>query len=346
MMMMKMMMMADVNAMLLVLLLLSSISLMLPVQARAAPHPLLFAPGTTRHHHCQPLVPRAAIATPSTRTSLPACLDADARKARVKTRMAGTIISAGRHRVTFLSCSSREMATSSVHSKKGGGKAPVDATGRLKAHAFVGISVGISLLLSLSLSEPCPASASSSNVVGKCSGSAMACVDPFVEPAAAVGSSTTSPSSPSSSSAGVAVVDAEHLYLDKLLKTVDEHYYDRLNPLGASDSSLRHTYNGIDWRELEEDIAKKKYRTRYETHRQAAKTLSQLGDKYTRFVGRTEFKSFSKYDVTGVGLLLIGRADGGVYIASPPLAGSAGAEAGLAAGDRIEAVGGMPVEGR
>ena len=48
--------------------------------------------------------------------------------------------------------------------------------------------------------------------------------------------------------------------------------------------------------------------------------------------------------VTGLGILMIER-EGSVYVASPPLEGSAGAKAGLKAGDQVLRVGSKDVTG-
>lgn len=189
------------RTMLLLILVSFSSSFLLLVRAEAAAHPLLFASGTTRYHHRRhPSASRLAIVRalvpPTAANSLLAPAAAD-----YGSRNEDPVTSANRHRATSLP-SSCPVAASSRRSEQRERNAPVDNGSKLKTRALAAI-MGIALMLDPST----PCHASSANVVGKCSGSAMACVDPFAEPAAR--SSTT-----------VAAVDAEHALLEKLLRCV------------------------------------------------------------------------------------------------------------------------------
>ncbi len=122
--------------------------------------------------------------------------------------------------------------------------------------------------------------------------------------------------------------DAEHQFLDEVLNTVEEHFLDLNNQNGVADSSRTKIFNGLSWPEIRLDLDQTKLESREDTYAAVRKLLKRLGDRYTRFMPPKEFATLTKYDVTGVGILLAER-EGKIYLAAPPLAGSTGAEAGL-----------------
>jgi len=142
------------------------------------------------------------------------------------------------------------------------------------------------------------------------------------------GAATTTPSDP------------EHALVQEALAVVDDHFIDLKNAQGVADSHARHTYNGVDWKALQAAEDKKKLKDRGNSYKDISGALKKLGDKYTRFVKPDDFAKLTKYDVTGVGVLIVEK-EGQLYVGAPPLAGSTASEADVKKGDRIVSIDGV-----
>lgn len=138
----------------------------------------------------------------------------------------------------------------------------------------------------------------------------------------------------------VAAADAEHALVAEALTVVDEHFIDLKNPKGVADSSQQHRFNGVDWKQLRLSEDSKRLKNRDASYKEINGALKKLGDKYTRFVKPADFAKLTKYDVTGVGVLIVEK-EGQLFVGAPPLAGSTAAEADIQKGDRILAIDGV-----
>ena len=103
----------------------------------------------------------------------------------------------------------------------------------------------------------------------------------------------------------VTAADANHAIVKEALTVVEEHFIDLKNPKGVADSSTRQVFNGVDWKALEAAEAEKALKDRGASYTEIANALKKLGDKYTRFVKPSDFAKLTKYDVTGVGVLIV-----------------------------------------
>ncbi len=103
----------------------------------------------------------------------------------------------------------------------------------------------------------------------------------------------------------VTAPDANHAIVKEALTVVEEHFIDLKNPKGVADSSTRQVFNGVDWKALEAAEAEKALKDRGASYTEIASALKKLGDKYTRFVKPSDFAKLTKYDVTGVGVLIV-----------------------------------------
>jgi len=137
-------------------------------------------------------------------------------------------------------------------------------------------------------------------------------------------------------------VDAEHKVLNEVLDLVDQHFFDLSNEKSVGDSASTHIYNSINWDQVRTEEASKPLKDRKSTYKEASKVLSRLGDKYTRFLPPEDFQKLTKYDSTGVGVLLVQR-EGGLYVASPPLKGSTAEQEGVLKDDRFISIDGVDV---
>ena len=186
----------------------------------------------------------------------------------------------------------------------------------------------------------------SASVLAVCMVTSTPSVADPVPPLPSEASSTTAvPAAPSAPSLAPKIKDAEHQYLDEVLDTVEDHFLDLNNAKGVADSSRTKTFNGVSWAQIRREFDTVELATRDDTYRAVRKLLARLGDRFTRLMPPQEFAKLTKYDMTGVGILLLER-DGNLYLAAPPLAGSTGAEAGLRKGDRVLAIDGVDMAGR
>lgn len=142
-----------------------------------------------------------------------------------------------------------------------------------------------------------------------------------------------------------ATVDPEHALLNEAMGLVEDHFLDLSNKDGVVDSVNKHTYNGVLWPELKSEMDATKLRDRGATHNKIKKVLSKLGDRYTRFLQPKDFAKLTKYDVTGVGVLLVEK-NSNLYVGAPPLAGSAAEAAGIKKGDRVVEIDGVAMQGK
>jgi len=134
--------------------------------------------------------------------------------------------------------------------------------------------------------------------------------------------------------------DPEHAIVKEALTVVDEHFIDLKNAKGVADSSSRHVFNGVDWLKLLQEEDAKNIKDRASSYKDINAALKKLGDRYTRFVKPADFAKLTKYDVTGVGVLIVEK-NGQLFVGAPPLAGSTASEADVKKGDRILAIDGV-----
>jgi len=127
-------------------------------------------------------------------------------------------------------------------------------------------------------------------------------------------------------------IDEEHQLLDAIWQYVERHALDR-------------TFHGQDWDAVRERIRNVSLPDRAATYREAKLLMKSLGDRYSRFVEPKKFELFSKYDVTGVGMLLIPDEQGRLIVASPPVKNTPANQASIKQGDLLVAIDGEPVEG-
>lgn len=76
------------------------------------------------------------------------------------------------------------------------------------------------------------------------------------------------------------------------------------------------------------------------------RVLKALEDPYTRFLEPGEVSKLSKFDVSGVGLLLSGDGSGDLYVAAKPEVDTAAGRAGIERGDRVVRIDGMNLKGK
>jgi hypothetical protein len=156
---------------------------------------------------------------------------------------------------------------------------------------------------------------------------------------------STAAVSPNKAAVSPVSKDAEHQFLDEVLNTVEDHFLDLSNEKGVADSSRTKTFNGISWDDVRRQFDSTELQSRDDTYGVIRKLLKRLGDRFTRFMPPQEFAKLTKYDMTGVGVLLMER-EGKIYLAAPPLSGSTGAEAGLRKGDQVLSIDGVDMTGR
>lgn len=107
------------------------------------------------------------------------------------------------------------------------------------------------------------------------------------------------------------------------------------------DYYLDSTYNGINWEAERNIFQSADIQDTKQSYKVIRKMISKLGDKYTRALDPTQMKSLGKFDVSGVGLLLINNAAGKLVVGINPPPGTAAADAGVKRGDEV-----LSVEGR
>jgi hypothetical protein len=159
------------------------------------------------------------------------------------------------------------------------------------------------------------------STIGRCSGSAMMCAAP------------DTPTFKSHDGKG-AGADAEHALLHEALDTIDHYFYDLKSDKGVAAAASAHTYNGADIAKLREAFDARKFVSRDATYKEIRNLVAKLGDKYSRFLPQKEAWSLQKYDVSGIGLVLISE-DHKLFVAADPFPESPAALAGVARGDRV-----------
>mmetsp|Transcript_16392 Transcript_16392/g.33750 ORF Transcript_16392/g.33750 Transcript_16392/m.33750 type:complete len:446 (+) Transcript_16392:7-1344(+) len=100
---------------------------------------------------------------------------------------------------------------------------------------------------------------------------------------------------------------------------------------------LDRSFNGQDWNEV---------KGRINPNYQVSSLVSTLGDKYTRYLTPSQYAAIQKYDLVGVGVLLMPDSDGDISVGAPPVPGSASERAGIKSGDKVLEVNGRGTKGR
>lgn len=128
-------------------------------------------------------------------------------------------------------------------------------------------------------------------------------------------------------------LDAEHALAKEAWGLVGRYYRDA-------------DFGGLSWGTEGDALWRSELKNRGETYRAIRGALAKLGDPYTRLLSPEDMESLRKYDVSGVGLMLSAGADADIMVMADPLPGSPAADAGIARGDVLEEVDGVPVAGR
>ncbi|GMH56400.1 hypothetical protein TrRE_jg9822, partial [Triparma retinervis] len=100
---------------------------------------------------------------------------------------------------------------------------------------------------------------------------------------------------------------------------------------------LDRTYNGQDWNEMKGRISE---------NYQVSSLVSTLGDKYSRYLTPAQYSAIQKFDLVGVGVLLMPDSDGDISVGAPPVPGSASDRSGIKSGDKVLEVNGKATKGR
>lgn len=78
----------------------------------------------------------------------------------------------------------------------------------------------------------------------------------------------------------------------------------------------------------------------------ATKLVKSLGDKYSRVLTVENYERMQKYDLIGVGAMLMPDKQGNIMVGAPPVPNSAADNAGVKMGDYVVAVNGVPTTGK
>lgn len=107
----------------------------------------------------------------------------------------------------------------------------------------------------------------------------------------------------------------------------------------VNDNFFDDRYNDVDWEAIKTDYAKRVADGANEG-KLVRKMVSLLGDKYTRILDKEDYENLWKFDAIGVGALFQSDPGKRMYVAAPPLEGSAAAKAGIKKGDLIYSING------
>lgn len=78
----------------------------------------------------------------------------------------------------------------------------------------------------------------------------------------------------------------------------------------------------------------------------ATKLMKSLGDKYSRVLSVDKYQQMQKYDLIGVGAVLMPDQDGKLMVGAPPVPNGSAFKAGIKQGDYVTAVNGVQTAGR
>ena len=130
-------------------------------------------------------------------------------------------------------------------------------------------------------------------------------------------------------------LEQRNTVLDEVWRLVDKYYIDR-------------SFNAQDW-----NYVRDKYEDRLGSKPSDDKVMQlttdmvkSLGDKYSRVLDKSAYARIQKFDLIGVGATLMPDANKQLIVGAPPIPGSAADRAGLKVGDFIDAVNGLPTDGR
>jgi len=125
--------------------------------------------------------------------------------------------------------------------------------------------------------------------------------------------------------------------VDEVWTLVNKYYIDR-------------TFHGQDWDRIHDKYAALEKSSSSNGQSSSLDLVTEmvktLGDKYSRVLDPSQYTSIQKYDLIGVGATLMPNEQKEIIVGAPPIAGSASDQAGLKAGDFIEAINGISTEGR
>lgn len=141
---------------------------------------------------------------------------------------------------------------------------------------------------------------------------------------------------PASHSFAVAVEpvapDAEHQATDEAWTLINDYYLDP-------------TFNHIDWKKERQELLNSPFPDQRAAYKALRRSVSKLGDRYTRILSPDQMRALRKYDVSGVGLLLTSDAFGRLIVATDPDPDTSAGAAGVKRGDEVVAVDGRFVKG-
>jgi len=119
---------------------------------------------------------------------------------------------------------------------------------------------------------------------------------------------------------------------------LDKYYIDR-------------SFNKLDWNKVRNDALIKAEKFNFDNDNDKSmkiiyEMVGSLNDKYTRVLDVDQYAAIQKYDLIGVGVTLMPNSQKDIIVGAPPIAKSAGDNAGLKVGDLVTAVNGVQTRGR
>jgi len=119
---------------------------------------------------------------------------------------------------------------------------------------------------------------------------------------------------------------------------LDKYYIDR-------------SFNKLDWNTVRNEALIKAEKFNFDNDNDKSMKIiydmvGSLNDKYTRVLDVDQYAAIQKYDLIGVGVTLMPNSQKDIIVGAPPIAKSAGDNAGLKVGDFVTAVDGVQTRGR
>lgn len=131
---------------------------------------------------------------------------------------------------------------------------------------------------------------------------------------------------------GPAYNNGEQALAYEVWDVLNKYYYDPM-------------FHGVDWAQELQHLRQIDLKNRSATYAALRKAIVKLRDPYTRLLDSQQMTMLRKYDVTGVGLLLIEDGSGDLMVATNPAHDSAAGRVGVKRGDIVEEVDGRSVRG-
>ncbi len=138
-----------------------------------------------------------------------------------------------------------------------------------------------------------------------------------------------------SSSVRAALQDSPKVVVDEVWQVVNKEYVDG-------------TFNHVDWQATRQKLLSQQYTSREQAYTAIRAALSQLGDRYTRFLDPKQYQAFSDQtsgELSGVGIRMELNATTKKLTVVDAIENSPALKAGLKSGDQILAIDGKPTQG-